>query len=283
MTATQTPEEIARQVALTGASKARAMVASTMMLSVMAGAFIAFGGLFASTVAVESGLGAGPTRLIAGASFTLGLYLVVVTGAELFTGNNLMIVTLLGGQIKLLDVARNWIIVYLGNLVGALIVVLLVYYSQWWAQGDYSFAARSIETANDKVSLSFETALIRGVLANILVCLAVWMAAAGRTLTDKLLAVLLPITAFVAAGFEHSIANMYFTPVGLLISGDADAFNATGLSNSDIADLNLGGVINNLVAVTIGNMIGGVMVGIANWVVHLRRRVVNALHSDTNP
>ena len=282
MTATQTPDEIARQVALTGASKARAMVASTMMLSVMAGAFIAFGGLFASTVAVESGLGTGPTRLLVGASFTLGLFLVVVTGAELFTGNNLMIVTLLGRQIKLRDVVRNWTIVYFGNLVGALIVVLLVYYSRWWAQGDFSFAARSIETANSKVSLSFETALIRGVLANILVCLAVWMAAAGRTLTDKLLAVILPITAFVAAGFEHSIANMYFTPVGLLISGDIDAFNATGLSNSDIANLELDGVISNLVAVTIGNIIGGVMVGIANWVVHLRRRVVNALHADSD-
>ena len=165
--------------------------------------------------------------------------------------------------------------VYFGNLFGSLMIVLMVFYSRWWEQADLSFAALSVTAANPKVNLDFMTAFLRGVLANILVCLAVWMAAAGRTTTDKLLGVMLPIAAFVAAGFEHSIANMFFTPFGVLVAAEPGTIEAAGLTHSDVEMLTLTGVARNLVPVTLGNIVGGVLVGLANWVVHLRRRLAS--------
>ena len=138
--------------------------------------------------------------------------------------------------------------------------------------GDFSFSVRTIQIANDKVNLSFGTAFVRGLLANMLVCLAVWMAVAGRTLVDKMVGILLPITAFVAAGFEHSIANMFFLPLGWLVSTDSEALAAAGLTSEQIGRLNLPWVAHNLVAVTLGNIVGGVLVGLANWTVYLRRQ-----------
>lgn len=275
MTDAATPEEIARQVARSGARKARMQAAATMMLAAMAGAFISLGAVFASSIGAGSVLGVGPTRLLMGIGFSVGLFFVVVTGAELFTGNSLMITSLLSRQVGVGVVARNWTLVYAGNMAGALMVVLAMYYSRWWEQADMSFAAMSVTAANEKVNLGFEAAFLRGVLANILVCLAVWMAAAGRTITDKMLGVLLPIAAFVTAGFEHSIANMYFTPFGVLVSAEPGAIEAAGLTVSDVDGLTLAGVVRNLVPVTLGNIVGGVMVGLANWVVHLRRTLEN--------
>ena len=276
MSATPTPEEIAAQVVRAGVGKVRAIMASTVVLAVMAGAFISLGAMLTSTIAAQSTLGAGPTRLIMGLGLTMGLFFVVVTGAELFTGNNLMVMSVLSRTILARELARNWVLVYVGNLVGALVIVLLVFYSRWWEQGDLSFSVFSATSANAKVNLPFEIAFLRGIVANMLVCLGVWMATAGRSVTDKLLAVSLPVTAFVAGGFEHSVANMFFLPFGALVAADPGALAAAGLTAADVSRLDAAGIAQNLVAVTLGNIIGGVIVGLADWTVHLRRRAVAA-------
>ena len=273
--AAASPEEIVRSVAQAGARKARIEAAATMMLAAMAGAFIAFGAVFASTIGAGTELGAGPTRLLMGLGFSVGLFFVVVTGAELFTGNSLMITSLLTRQIGIGKVARNWTLVYFGNLFGSLVIVLMVFYGRWWELADLSFGGFSVAVADAKVDLGFMAAFLRGVLANMLVCLAVWMAAAGRTTTDKLLGVALPIAAFVAAGFEHSIANMYFTPLGVLVAAESGTIEAAGLTHNDVDGLTVAGVIGNLIPVTLGNIVGGVLVGLANWAVHLRRRIAD--------
>ena len=265
------PEEIARQVEQVGVAKARAGIIPTVALAVMAGAFIGIGGVLAGTIGVASELGTGPTRLLMGLGLTMALFMVVITGSELFTGNNMMLMGLFSRRISLRELGRNWALVYVGNLAGALIAVLMVYYGQWWAQGDHSFAAAAMATADAKVNLSFETAFVRGVLANILVCLAIWLATAGRTVTDKLLGIVLPVSTFIAAGFEHSIANMYFLPLGLLISTEPEALAATGLTADQLDRLNLPWVVHNLAAVSLGNIVGGgVLVGLAHWFIHLR-------------
>ena len=276
MSATPTPEEIAAQVVRAGVGKVRAIMASTVVLAVMAGAFISLGAMLTSTIAAQSTLGAGPTRLIMGLGLTMGLFFVVVTGAELFTGNNLMVMSVLSRTILARELARNWVLVYVGNLVGALVIVLLVFYSRWWEQGDLSFSVFSVTSANAKVNLPFEIAFLRGIVANLLVCLGVWMATAGRSVTDKLLAVSLPVTAFVAGGFEHSVANMFFLPFGALVAADPGALATAGLTAADVSRLDAAGIAQNLVAVTLGNIIGGVIVGLADWTVHLRRRAVAA-------
>ena len=163
---------------------------------------------------------------------------MVVTGSELFTGNNLMVASFFSRRISGPELTRNWALAFVANLIGALVIVFLLYFSRWWAQGGYSFSVRTIQIANDKVNLSFGTAFVRGLLANMLVCLAVWMAVAGRSLVDKMIGIILPITAFVAAGFEHSIANMFFLPLGWLVSTDADALAAAGLTTDQIDRLN---------------------------------------------
>ena len=281
MSATPTPEEVAAQVVRAGVGKARAMMASTAVLAVMAGAFISLGALLTSTIAAQSALGAGPTRLIMGLGLTMGLFLVVVTGAELFTGNNLMVMGVLSRTILARELARNWALVYAGNLIGALVIVVLIFYSRWWEQGGLSFSVFSVTAADAKVNLPFEVAFLRGIVANMLVCLGVWMATAGRSVTDKLLAVSLPVTAFVAGGFEHSVANMFFLPFGALVAGDPDALAVAGLTAADVSRLDAAGIASNLVAVTLGNIIGGVVVGLADWTVHLRRRATAAAAAAT--
>ncbi len=267
-----TPEEIARKIKRAGIGKAKFDLGPALILGAMAGAFIALGGVFALTIAVSPELGTGPARLLIGVGFSLGLFLVAVTGSELFTGNNLMVASFFSRRIKGRELARNWSLAFVANLIGALVVVFLLYYSRWWAQGEYSFSVRTIQIANDKVNLAFETAFMRGLLANLLVCLAVWMAAAGRTLIDKMVGIIFPITAFVAAGFEHSIANMFFLPLGWMVSADSSALAAAGLTSSEVGRLNFPWILHNLAAVTLGNMVGGVLVGLANWAVYLRRK-----------
>ncbi len=265
------PQEIARRVERAAVAKAQAGIVSTLALAVMAGAFVGLGGVLAGTVAVGSEIGTGPTRFLMGLGLAMGLFMVVITGAELFTGNNLMLMGLLSRRIGLRALGQNWALVYVGNLVGALIIVSLVYYGRWWAQGDFSFAAAAVESASAKLNLSFETAFLRGILANMLVCLAVWLAMAGRTVADKLQALALPIITFTAAGFEHSVANMYFVPLGLLVSTEPDAMAAAGLTSEQAARLTVPWAIHNIAAVSLGNIVGGgVMVGLAHWFIHLR-------------
>ncbi len=272
MTEALTPEEIARKIKRTGIGKAKFDLLQTSILGIMAGAFIGLGGLFALTVAVNPDLGTGPTRLLIGLAFSLGLFLVVVTGSELFTGNNLMVASFFSRRISGTELTRNWALAFAANLIGALVMVFLLYLTRWWAQSNYSFSVRTIQIANDKVNLGFGTAFMRGLLANVLVCLAVWMAAAGRSLLDKMIGIVLPIAAFVAAGLEHSIANMFFLPLGWLVSLDANALEAANLTSADVSRLNFAWISHNLLAVTLGNIIGGALVGLANWTVYLRRQ-----------
>jgi formate/nitrite transporter len=267
------PGEIALLVETRGVAKAGAPFLTTLVLGVVAGAFIALGAVLSTVVSTGSTLGDGPTRLLAGAAFSLGLILVVVAGAELFTGNNLVVMSWVSRNITLARLLRNWAIVYLGNALGALSVVVLVYLSDWWAVADHSMGATALSIAASKAGLSFGVAFVRGILANALVCLAVWLATAGRSLTDKVLAIMFPISAFVAAGFEHSIANMYFIPMGLLLANQPAVVEIAALPSDRFSSLDSAGLITNITAATLGNVVGGaVLVGLVYWFVYLRSR-----------
>jgi formate/nitrite transporter len=271
------PKEMAERVEKIGVTKAKLDFATTMTLSIMAGAFIAFAAEFFTFVIHDSKASLGFTMLVGGAAFTLGLIMVVVGGAELFTGNMLIIMAYVGRKITLRDLLRNWVIVFFGNFIGALTLVLLMYLSRQWTINQDLIGARVILIANSKVDYSFLTALIRGVLANILVVMAVWLAIGGRSVADKILGMLFPITAFVASGFEHSIANMYFVPMGLLlkkVDGLVALAEKTGGVTVNLERLSWAGfLVRNLIPVTLGNIIGGVVfVGLAYWFVYLRKR-----------
>jgi formate/nitrite transporter len=269
------PGEIARLVDTKGVVKAEASTLITLVLGIVAGAFIALGAVLSTVVATGSTFGDGPTRLLAGVAFSLGLILVVVAGAELFTGNNLVVMSWVSRHITFGRLLRNWVLVYVGNAIGALSVVVLVYLADWWTLAGDSVGATALSIAANKTSLSFGVAFVRGILANALVCLAVWLATAGRSLTDKVLAIVFPVSAFVAAGFEHSIANMYFIPIGLLLSNQPAVVEAAALPADRLATLDAGGLVTNIGAATLGNIVGGaVLVGLVYWFVYLRPRPV---------
>jgi formate/nitrite transporter len=240
-----------------GVKKATMDPWSMFALAVLAGSFIGLGAEFFTLVITDSGLSFGMNKLVGGLVFCLGLILVVVAGAELFTGNNLIVMAWVGRKLTLGQVMRNWIIVYIGNLVGSLATVVFMYFTRQWVFSDYHVGATALNIANAKVNLPFSAALARGILCNALVCLAVWLTLSGRSVTDKILAILFPITAFVASGFEHSIANMYFIPMGLLMKGEPQVVEAAGRVAADLVNLNLQGFVSNLVAVTTGNIFGG--------------------------
>ncbi len=270
-----TPAEMARRVEQAGVGKARLDFLTTLALAVLAGAFIAMGAVFYTFVVHDSTFSLGFTKLLGGLVFCLGLILVIVAGAELFTGNSLIVMAYVSGDVSFLRLMRNWGIVYIGNFIGALVVVFLVYYSGHWENS--GIAAKALLIANNKVNLTFVEAMTRGILCNVLVCLAVWLCFAGRSVTDKILAILFPITAFVALGFEHSIANMYFIPAGLLLSGNTTVVTAASVAAGnavDLSQLTIGGfLLQNLLPVTLGNIIGGgVLVGLVYWFVYLRQR-----------
>jgi formate/nitrite transporter len=269
-----TPAEIARMVETKGVVKASGALFPTFVLGVLAGAFIAFGAVLSTIVGTGSELGVGPTRWLAGLAFSLGLILVVIAGAELFTGNNLVVMSLVDGHISLAQLLRNWLIVFAGNFVGAVSVVVMVWLGDGWQLAGDEVGVSALSIAATKTSLSFEVVLVRGILCNVLVCLAVWLAMAGKTLVDKVFAIIFPIAAFVAAGFEHSIANMYFIPQGMLLKDEADVAaraQEAGISPEQLASLDVSGLLNNLAAATIGNVIGGgLLVGLVYWFVYLR-------------
>lgn len=256
------PFEIAQRVRDVGVAKASAPVATMVALAVLAGAFIALGALF-FTVTVTAGAGDGVpfglVRLAGGLAFSLGLVLVVVGGAELFTGNNLLAMAWAAGRIQTGQVLRNWFWVYAGNLAGALGTALLVYAAGIASAADGAVGETMVKIAQAKVSLDPVAALARGVLCNVLVCLAVWLCMGARSVADKILAILLPISAFVACGFEHSVANMFFLPIGM------------ALAAGSAVPLSLSGALSNLVLVTIGNILGGtLLVALVYWFVYLR-------------
>ena len=266
---------MARKAEQVGVAKVGMSTANTFALAVLAGAFIALGAIFATTVTAGGGdLPYGVARLLGGVAFSLGLILVVVAGAELFTGNNLIVMAWAGRKVSTGALLRNWLIVYAGNFVGALGTAGLVFISRQYAFGSGAVGKTALTIAVGKVSLEFGQAVALGILCNALVCLAVWLTFSARSTVDRIAAVLFPITAFVAAGFEHSVANMYFIPYGLLVDRDTEwAASTSGLP--DTSDLTWSAfVFDNLLPVTLGNIIGGaILVGAIYWFVYLRPSV----------
>ena len=267
------PTEVATKAAAMGVRKAHMSITTTLVQSMMAGGFVSSGALFA-TIAVAGASGMIPygiTRLLFGLVFCLGLILVVLAGAELFTGNVLIVIAWASRQVKTVALVRNWTLVYIGNLLGSLITAVIVYVGREYRFGSGIIGQTALTIANNKAQLEFGQALALGILCNALVCMAIWLTLGGRTTTDKIMAILFPITAFGAAGFEHSVANMYFIPSALLIKiFDPEFAASTGLN---LDALTLTGFINNMIPVTIGNIIGGVvMVGAIYWFVYLREK-----------
>ncbi|MBE9524392.1 MAG: formate/nitrite transporter family protein [Chloroflexi bacterium] len=266
------PGEMARRAEYIGVRKAEASALQMFALALLAGAFIALGAVFATTVATGAAgiLSYGVTKLLVGFVFCLGLVLVIVGGAELFTGNNLIVMAWASGKVTTKALLRNWGIVYLGNFIGALFTAILIIISQQYKFADGAIGNMALTIANDKINLAFGQAIALGVLCNILVCLAVWMSFSARSTVDKIAVIIFPVTAFVAAGFEHSVANMYFVPIGLLINKLDPVFAAsTGL---DLSNLTWGTfLLNNLLPVSIGNIIGGsIFVAAIYWAIFLR-------------
>jgi len=217
----------------------------------------------------------GISRLLSGLVFCLGLVLVVVGGAELFTGNTLMVMAWAAGKVRLREMLRAWAIVYVGNFIGAVGTAGLVFLSGQYLSGKGSVAAVALALAHNKVTLRFDEALFLGTLCNVLVCLAVWLSFGARTTTDKVLAVIFPVSAFVVAGFEHSVANMYLIPLGLFIKawGPAALWTKLNVSAAGYAALTWPAFFSSLIPVTIGNIIGGGgLVGAVYWFIYLRKR-----------
>ena len=263
---------MARKAEQVGVAKAEMSTANTLALSVLAGAFIALGAIFATTVmAGGSDVPFGVLRLLGGLAFSLGLVLVIVAGAELFTGNNLIVMAWASRRVRTIRVVRNWTLVYAGNFAGALATALILYVSKQYEFGQGAVGVQALSIADAKTDLGFIQAIALGAFCNGLVCLAVWLCYSARTTTDKILAIIPPIAAFVAAGFEHCVANMFFIPMGLLIESD-ETFVSSQPSVPDLANLTWEQfLIGNLVPVTIGNVVGGaLMVGAIYWFVYLR-------------
>jgi formate transporter len=257
------PAQIAMRVREVGVTKATMPVLTMFALATLAGAFVALGALFFTITMTTSTTGQPPAfglmRLAGGITFSLGLILVVVGGAELFTGNNLIAMAWASGRVTTQQVMRNWGWVYLGNLVGAVGTAVLVWLAGVHSMSDGAVGETMVQIARSKIALDPVSAVARGILCNVLVCLAVWMCMGARSVTDKILATVFPITAFVACGFEHSVANMYFLPIGVAL--------AMGTS----APLSVADAVSNLALVTLGNVLGGtILVALVYWSVYLR-------------
>ena len=263
--------EIAARIEKAGVSKSTTDPLRVLALAVLAGVFIALGSTFFTVVIYDSSLiNAGLLRLMGGLVFCLGLVLVVVAGAELFTGNNLIVMAYVEKKVTLQQVLANWGIVFVGNFMGALGILVLIYLSGHWQIDSGAVGAKALAIANYKVNLTWMEAFTRGILCNILVCLAIWLTFAGRTVVDKVLAIIFPITAFVALGFEHCVANMYLIPAGLLIQQQPEfAQLAASMNLENLTTTNF--LTANLLPVTLGNLVGGsVFVGLFYWFIYLR-------------
>lgn len=257
------PAEITARIEAVGVTKARLPLGPMLMLSLLAGAFIGMGALFYVVVRSDPALGFAARQVLGGAVFSLGLLMVVVAGAELFTGNNLLVMAWAARKISTRELCRSWAIVLCGNLVGAVGLAGLVVLSDHPAMNQGAVAAEYLKIAAAKTQLPFASAFFSGVLCNSLVCIAVWMAIAGRSVADKAVAILFPISAFVAAGFEHSVANMYLIPVAMLIQWTGPATGAEPIL--------MGGFLSNLVPVILGNIVGGsIFVGGVYHVIYRR-------------
>jgi formate/nitrite transporter len=251
------PAEIAHLVESVGVAKARLGTLATLVLAVLAGAFIALGALFFLVVTTGAGVGFGVTRLLGGVAFSLGLILVVLAGAELFTGNNLLAIAWASRLISTRELLRCWLLSYCGNVIGGLGTALLALGAGVDRLGGGAVGQSALRLAVGKIGLTPLEAFTRGVMCNVLVCLAVWLAMGARSVTDKIIAIVFPVSAFVALGFEHSVANWFFLPFAM-------ALDSTG-------SVALAAVARNLAAVTAGNIVGGtLLVALVYWVAYLR-------------
>jgi formate/nitrite transporter len=263
-----TPSEVAVKVKTVGVDKANMPFVSLIILSMMAGAFIAFGAMYYTVTITDSSMAYGMTKLVGGLAFSLGFIMVVIAGAELFTGNTLVVMAWAKGKVSLPALLKNWSIVYIGNTIGALVMVFLVYLSGYLDAHHHLVGATAMKAGLAKVDNTLVESFVLGLFCNVLVCLASWMVYASRTVSDKVLAILFPISAFVAMGFEHCIANMYMIPVAILASMDPAVVAASGLEASQLDALSLSGFVANIIPVTIGNIIGGaVFVAMAYYLV----------------
>jgi formate/nitrite transporter len=272
-----------------GVKKVNLKATNMFMLAILAGAFISIGAIFATTIsaggvsvrdaagaaAYSTGLPYGVIRLLAGLVFTVGLILVVVGGAELFTGNTLITMAFASRKVTLVQLLRNWVIVYFGNFVGSILTAFIVFLGKQYTFGGGAIGLTALNIGEAKTALTFVQAVALGIMCNALVCMAVWMCYSARTTTDKILAIIPPISCFVAAGFEHSVANMYFIPLALFVKdfGDAKFFETIGKTAADFPNLTWGNfLVANLVPVTIGNILGGaIMVAMVYWFVYIRK------------
>jgi formate/nitrite transporter len=282
------PVAMAGRCEESGVKKASMDVVTLLVLSILAGAFISFGAIFATTVSAGSmtisaaggptvfstGLPYGVVKLLSGLAFSVGLILVIVGGAELFTGNNMIVMAWASGKVETHDLLLNWMLVFVGNFVGAFMTAGLMFYTTQYTFGAGAIGLAALHTAHAKASLEFVPALALGIMCNALVCMAVWMCYGARTILEKVAVIVPPIAAFVAAGFEHCIANIYYIPLGLFIkAGAPDSFwAAIGETSANFPALTWGNfLLTNLVPVTIGNVIGGgIMVAAVYWFVYLR-------------
>jgi formate transporter len=300
------PSAMATRAEEAGVKKAHADPLTVLVLSLLGGAFISFGAIFATTVSaggvtIASADGAaafvaslpyGIVKLLSGVVFSVGLLLVVIAGAELFTGNNLIVMAWASGKVRTSELLTNWTLVFVGNCCGALLTAALMFLTTQYTFGYGAIGLAALSSANGKAALAFVPALTLGVMCNALVCLAIWMSYSARTTIDRVVAVVPPVAAFVAAGFEHSIANVYYIPVGLFIKmGAGEKFwTSIGKTPADFPDLTWSNFIANLVPVTIGNAAGGaLMVGLIYWFVYLRpatlasRRSASAQSGEIKP
>ena len=253
------PKEVAERIESVGVNKANLPLIPMAALGVLAGGFIGLGAMFYTLVASDDTLGFGLGGVLGGAAFSLGLILVVVAGAELFTGNNLLVMAWVDRRISAKLLLRNLALVYLANFLGAVGLAALVAVSGYAKMNSNAVEDTAIAIAAAKCSIEFSEALFKGILCNLLVCLAIWLAMAGRSVADRILAIIFPITAFVAAGFEHCVANMYLVPLGLFLAG---GHGPDGLSWTAF-------LIHNLLPVTLGNIVGGAgLVGLTYWVIY---------------
>jgi formate transporter len=283
------PDAMAIRGEQLGVKKAATDPLILFVLAVLAGAFISFGAIFATTVSAGSisivgadgsGLSGqlpfGVTKLLTGLAFSLGLILVLVAGAELFTGNTMVVMAWANRRVSTRALLGSWVIAFCGNCIGAILTAGLMFYTTQYTFGGGAVGLAALHAANAKVSLEFVPAFALGIMCNALVCLAVWMCYGGRSALEKIFLIIPPVTAFVAAGFEHCIANAYYIPIGLFIkAGAPDTFwSAIHKSAADFPLLTWQNfVFGNLLPVTLGNIVGGsVMVGVVYWFVYLRPR-----------
>lgn len=269
------PDAMAKVAEEAGVYKATKHPSKTFFSAITAGVFISIA--FAFYITATTGTGAVPygiAKLIGGVCFSLGLMLVVVCGADLFTSTVLIIVAKASGRISWGQLIRNWINVYIGNLAGALFFVALIWFSGEHMVANGAWGLNVLQTADHKMHHTFIEALCLGILANLMVCMAVWMSYSGRSLMDKMFAMIFPVAMFVASGFEHSIANMFMIPLGIIIKDFAapEFWQAIGMASDQFSHLTVGNfIIDNLIPVTIGNIIGGgLLVGLTYWMIYLR-------------